>query len=146
CRLGVHDISRTELDAVNRLPRFNMALELGLFLGAREFGGPLHRRKDCLILDREPYRYQKFCSDIAGQDIRSHGDRADLAVLAVRNWLSTACNGAVILPGPQKMCDRYAAFRRELPYLCQRFYLHFAELQFVELRTLTEEWVDLNPA
>ena len=34
CPLGIHDISRTELDAANALPRFNMPLELGLFLRA----------------------------------------------------------------------------------------------------------------
>jgi hypothetical protein len=33
CGYGVHDISRTELDEVNQLPRFNMPLELGIFLG-----------------------------------------------------------------------------------------------------------------
>ena len=34
CQFGIHDISRTELDPANGLPRFNMPLELGLFLGA----------------------------------------------------------------------------------------------------------------
>lgn len=51
CRYGIHDISRTEVAADTGLPRFNMPLELGL------------------ILDRARYRYQQFCSDIAGQDI-----------------------------------------------------------------------------
>lgn len=32
CRFGIHDISRTELDRKSRLPRFNMPLELGIFL------------------------------------------------------------------------------------------------------------------
>jgi hypothetical protein len=78
CRLGVHDISRTELDPVHALPRFNMPLELGPFLGAKRFGGQDHARKNCLILDLEPYRYQKFISDLSGQDIHaitatSHG-------------------------------------------------------------------------
>jgi hypothetical protein len=41
CRLGVHDISRTELDLVNALPRFNMPFELGLFVGAARFGARL---------------------------------------------------------------------------------------------------------
>ena len=31
---GIHDLSRIELDPSTQLPRFNMALELGLFLGA----------------------------------------------------------------------------------------------------------------
>ena len=60
CKFGVHDISRTELDAHNNLPRFNMPLELGVFLGAKRYGGPDQRRKNCLILDREQYRYQQF--------------------------------------------------------------------------------------
>jgi hypothetical protein len=34
CKLGIHDISRTELNE-HSLPRFNMPLELGLFLGKR---------------------------------------------------------------------------------------------------------------
>lgn len=77
CRFGIHDISRTELDPVNGLPQFNMPLELGIFLGAQRFGSGKHREKNCLVLDREPYRYQKFISDIAGQDIAAHGGAVD---------------------------------------------------------------------
>jgi hypothetical protein len=32
CRYGIHDLSRTDLDATFGLPRFNMPLELGIFL------------------------------------------------------------------------------------------------------------------
>ena len=66
CRYGIHDISRTELDKGSGLPRFNMPLELGVFLGAKKFGIEEQERKKCLILDAEPYRYQQFISDIAG--------------------------------------------------------------------------------
>src|ERR1700687_2295884 len=34
CSYGIHDLSRIELAPSTQLPRFNMALELGLFLGA----------------------------------------------------------------------------------------------------------------
>lgn len=34
CQYGVHDISRTEVTAASGLPRFNMPLELGIFLAA----------------------------------------------------------------------------------------------------------------
>ena len=61
--LGIHDVSRTELDAENQLPRFNMPLELGVFLGAKRFGPGRRRSKRCLILDRDRYRFQKFISD-----------------------------------------------------------------------------------
>lgn len=70
CRYGVHDISKVELDTSSNLPRFNMPLELGLFLGAKRFGN--QPKKKCLIFDRDQYRYQKFISDIAGQDIHAH--------------------------------------------------------------------------
>jgi hypothetical protein len=60
-RYGIHDISRVELDPVNHLPRFNMPLELGLFLGAKHFSQDSKQRgKRCLVLDVEPYRYQQF--------------------------------------------------------------------------------------
>lgn len=70
CRHGIHDISRTELDRTENLPRFNMPLELGLYLGAREFGIGRQKQKRSLILDVEKYRYQKFCSDIAARTSR----------------------------------------------------------------------------
>jgi len=31
-KFGIHDISRTEPDSTNNLPRFNMPFELGLFM------------------------------------------------------------------------------------------------------------------
>lgn len=68
-RLAVHDISRTELDRITCLPRFNMPLELGIFLGAKAFGSREQKRKAAIVLDTQPFRYQKYISDIAGQDI-----------------------------------------------------------------------------
>ncbi|CAN7633997.1 hypothetical protein [Mesorhizobium sp. LjRoot246] len=71
-RYGVHDLSRTELDPINNLPRFNMPLELGLFLGAKRYGDDEQKKKRCLILDVAQYRYQQFISDLAGMDITAH--------------------------------------------------------------------------
>jgi hypothetical protein len=101
CRHGIHDISRTELDRVENLPRFNMPLELGLFLGAREFGTGKQKQKRALILDVESYRFQKFCSDISGQDIKAHEGSADKAIRAIRNWLATTLDGSITL-NPEK--------------------------------------------
>src|SRR5262245_60589749 len=58
---AIHDISRVESDPKTKLPRFNMPLELGLFLGAKAFGDATNQRKRCIVLDREPFRYQTFC-------------------------------------------------------------------------------------
>jgi hypothetical protein len=101
CQFGIHDLSRTSLDAKYRLPRFNMPLELGIFLGAKKYGGARHARKSCLILDREPFRYQIFCSDIAGQDIRAHQNDVGEAIAAVRDWLRVLTGPAGASRGPK---------------------------------------------
>ena len=44
CALGIHDLSR--VDAQGKLPRFNMPFELGLFMGARQFGRALSGRNE----------------------------------------------------------------------------------------------------
>lgn len=73
CRFGVHDLSMTSLDPVTQLPRFNMPLELGIFLGTKRFGSASYRQKRCLVLVEQQYAHQKYCSDIAGQELWSHG-------------------------------------------------------------------------
>jgi hypothetical protein len=90
CRYGIHDLSRTTLDSQYHLPRFNMPLELGLFLGARRFGDSRQRWKICLVLDEEKYRFQIFCSDIGGQDIRAHDNESSQALMAVRGLSRTS--------------------------------------------------------
>lgn len=119
CRIGIHDISRTELDRKTKLPRFNMPLELGMFLAAKEYGPPKQRRKLCLVLDRSPHRYQKFCSDIAGQDISTHGRNVGRAIHAVRDFLRSAAPSNVIIPGDAKIHQRYLQFSAGVPALCR---------------------------
>lgn len=144
CRYGIHDISRTELD--RRLPRFNMPLELGLFLGAKRFGSGSQRLKNCLILDREPYRFQRFCSDIAGQDIRAHRNRTDLAVSMVRNWLNGAMSHrGILIPGPVAILDRYARFQSDLPRACQLSNLSRPRITFVDYTMLLARWLKDHP-
>ncbi|HEX8831059.1 MAG TPA: hypothetical protein VF705_07845, partial [Longimicrobium sp.] len=144
CRHGIHDISRVELDPSENLPRFNMPLELGLFLGARAFGAGRQKEKRVLILETEPHRYRKFCSDIAGLDVKAHEGDGEKAARAVRNWLATALDGSVLLPSPSKMAERCRSFVSDLPRICAPLHLDPDELQFVELRTLAEEWIDQN--
>jgi len=146
CRYGIHDISRTTLDSVNRLPRFNMPLELGMFLGARRYGAGANRLKSCLIFDRDRYRYQKFCSDLAGQDIRAHGNRKRTAISAVRDWLSAAGRRpGVIVPGGHHINIRYEEFCAYLPKACRLNGIAAGELTFLDFRTLLVGWLDVNP-
>jgi hypothetical protein len=145
CRFGIHDLSRTTLDSQNHLPRFNMPLELGVFLGIRRFGGPRQRFKTCLILDKDRYRYQVFCSDISGQDIRAHSNRADTAIAVVRNWLQANLPASTPVKGPSILTSRYVDFRRQLPTVCRHEGLSIPQLTFLDYRTLVEVWVDENP-
>lgn len=142
CRFGIHDISRTELDETHELPRFNMPLELGLFLGATRFGEGEQQDKRCLILDRERYRYQKYISDIAGQDIKSHDDRSEVAIRNVRDWLdSSPVDPEVIRPGGSRISERYQWFMDELPELCDEVHLDPDELTYNNFTTLLVEWL-----
>jgi len=144
CKFGVHDISRTEIDVVTTLPRFNMPLELGLFLGAKRFGTGEQKLKNCLILDVERYRYQKFISDIAGQDIAAHGGIPETAIRAVRDWLSDSRESARKIPGGAAMVERYLTFRADLPGISATKGLVATELTFNEYDFAIEEWLDHN--
>ena len=145
CKMGIHDLSRTELDADHRLPRFNMPLELGVFLGARRYGDRVQREKMCLVLDREKYRYQIFCSDIAGQDIRSHENDVATLISVVRNWLRNSIRDPGIrIPGGSRIADRYARFLLDLPALCSQLALDIDELVFNDYTTLVVGWLDEN--
>lgn len=141
-RFGIHDLSRTELDEKSRLPRFNMPLELGMFLAAKRFGDATQRRKVALILDRRQYRYQRFISDIAGQDIRCHENRPNEAIRTVRNWLSSASRRRRI-PGGTTIRRRYAKFRKDLPKLCDELGLDREDLTFNDFCSVVAHWLEL---
>lgn len=140
CRYGVHDISRTEPDSATLLPRFNMPLELGLFPGCKRFGDRTPRTKSCLIMDGEPYRYQRFISDLAGQDIYSHENHPEKAIGLVRNWLRIESKRTGI-PGREAMSVRYRRFRGELPEICAELEIQVEELTFVDYFDVVVEWL-----
>lgn len=139
CRFGTHDISRTELDSVNGLPRFNMPLELGLFLGAKRFGNRENKSKVCLVFDIERYRYQKFCSDIAEQDPVSHNGDPEAAIAAERNWL--VAYSTPRLPGANRIVGRYGRFRAALPVMCANADLDPTALIFPDYAALVVDWL-----
>lgn len=145
CGHGIHDISRVEPDPDSGLPRMNMPFELGLFLGARRFGHAPQRKKTCIIFDRERYRYQKFLSDIAGQDIRAHNNDARELIRAVRNALSTTRPEHVLLHSGRLMADRYARFQAELPEICRWLRLDANDLGHRDLARVIAAWLKDNP-
>jgi hypothetical protein len=140
CRLAVHNISKTEPDGNSGLPRFNMPLELGLFLAAKKFGSGAQKRKLCIIFDKSKYRYQQFMSDIAGQDIHAHNGTVKQLVMELAAWLRTELHDSKI-PGGSAIAREFTKFQRQLPKLCRAIKLRPGELTFVDYRRLTIEWI-----
>lgn len=146
CKYSIHDLSRTELDTTFGLPRFNMPLELGLDLGCKRYGRPYQKEKICLILDVEPYRYQRFISDISGQDIHAHdGDEAKV-IEVVRNWLRLEIDPRITkVPGGERIFQRYQKFQNALPALCAKFEYDLNRLEFVDFSFAVANWLVANP-
>ena len=139
CRYGIHDISRTQLNESN-LPRFNMPLELGIFLGAKRFGIGDNNKKNCIIVDSQPYRYQEFISDIAGLDIESHNDSYEKIIIIIRDWLN-ACSHRSSLPAANELLTRYNKFLRHIPMIAQDFNLDYLDLNFTDYIHFVLEWM-----
>ena len=127
-------------DDINGLPRFNMPLELGVFIGAARYGGPRQKNKSLLILDTEQHRYQKFISDIAGQDIRAHASSATSVIKHVRNWLSCESKRRDV-PGGDHVARRYSQFMLELPEMCRNARVDPAELIYSDYAWFVSDWV-----
>jgi hypothetical protein len=142
-RYSIHDLSRTEIDERYSLPRFNMPLELGIALGCAKFGSARQRRKTLLILDRRQYRYQKFVSDLSGQDIKEHRNRPTLVIEAVRNFLRVE-SGLTDIPGWEYIGDRYRKFKRDLPEIARIGHLNPAKLTYADYCEMIKQWLDLN--
>jgi hypothetical protein len=162
CCYGVHDISRTEHSVFTRpdgtmeaLPRFNMPLELGLFIGAQRLGGGRQQKKNYLIFDVEKGRYQRYISDLAGQDIQAHDwpgsgsplverdKAAEQLIIAVRNWLNKIAGGGLV--GGMRMSRHFREFQQILPLLATELAESEADLSFYDLTALVGEWLRENP-
>ena len=139
CRYGIHDLSRTELDPRNKLPRFNMPLELGIFLGAKKFGDDAQRQKRCLVLDVDRYRYQKFISDLSGMDIREHEQDADKAIACVRDWLANVSRRS--LPSATFIQRAYADFLSHKTEVASKLGFRADAIPYIDYEGLVTAWL-----
>lgn len=140
CKYGIHDISKTAPDADSGLPRFNMPLELGLFLAAKKFGGPSQRQKKCLIFDVSQYRYQQFISDISGQDIHAHNGSTGKLIREVAGWLRSHTDDRKI-PGGMSIFREFNQFLTEIPQICEGQDLDPDELTYQDFRVMAANWI-----
>jgi len=140
CALGIHDLSRTELNQ-NQMPRFNMPLELGIFIGAGYLGKGVQTQKNYLILDSGQFRFKEYISDVSGQDIGAHSGTEEGIIKATRDWLSHHTNGR-LLEGTQYIFDHYSTFKDLLPDFCKKYKLTPKELQFNEFTSLSSIYIN----
>ena len=143
CRFGIHDLSRNGVDPSTNLARFNMPLELGMFLGAVSFGDAAQRAKVCLVVDRAKYEYEIFASDLAGQDIAAHGDSPQQACASVRDWLASHLETP--LPSSSSLWDKWLTFNSELDALCASAEQKRAELTYADFRRHVSHFLSSGP-
>jgi hypothetical protein len=127
CGLGIHDLSRVRLTSPTDLPRFNMPFECGVFYGARRFGAKAQARKRFLLLDKEPFQYQKTMSDAAGLDPRAHGNDPEQLIGCVRDFLAEGLDPKPI--GPTRISALYSEFHLALPAITARAELTLADIE-----------------
>lgn len=108
-KYSIHDISRMQAKGKGEFARMNMPFELGLDFGCKEFGQDKLSNKKCLVLDKEPYRYQKALSDLSGSDISSHANKPRKLVRAIRNWF-VENESLTTIPSPTVIWDKYNIF------------------------------------
>jgi len=142
CKYGIHDLSRVELDTQFNLPRFNMPFETGIFYGARFFGQRRQSTKNCIILEKDKYRYQKFISDLSGIDINHHNNKINQVISGIRNWLATSSNKR--LPESQKILLRYGKFSTAFRNACRKADIDIDSLPFVDLTRNMTDWLKIN--
>jgi hypothetical protein len=85
-RYSIHDLSRLQSSRRNEFYRMNMPFELGIEYGCRHFASDHLRRKRCLILEKSRHDYIKALSDLSGVDIKSHQNKPEKLIAAVRSW------------------------------------------------------------
>jgi hypothetical protein len=141
-KYSIHDLSRVSLDEIADLPRFNMPLELGICMGAIEFGSKKQRGNEYLIIESDKFRFKQFISDISGQDIRDHKNSVEGVIKIVRNWLSNKTSEKI--PSASLIHCNYLSFVEDLPLLCQENSWIEKELTFDEYSTLVTSWLSLR--
>jgi hypothetical protein len=146
CRYGIHDISKADLDAKSGFARFNMPLELGLFMGAHQYAPPRHynREKKLLIMDNEQYRYQQFISDLSGQDIIAHQRSILTLINHIRNFLYNNARRTSIAGGAF-IAERFERFLINLPEYCATLHWDRDELTFLGFSECVTAWIEENP-
>lgn len=107
---SIHDLSRMEPMGSGQLPRFNMPFECGIDFGVKAADRDKFGEKRFLILESERYRYQKVMSDIAGNDIKAHGNQPIQLIKAVHEWFKSQ---GLVATGYREAYNQFEEFRND---------------------------------
>ena len=84
---SVHDLSRIKATNAGDYFRLNMALELGMDIGCRDYHpNPVFRNKKMLVLENERYSVQRGLSDMSFGDCKTHEGNEKKLMKCVRDW------------------------------------------------------------
>jgi hypothetical protein len=143
CKLGIHDLSRVQVDDQGGLPRFNMPFECGVFVGAQSLGAGAQRTKAFLLLEAEPHRHHRTLSDAAGLDPRVHHNDAAQIVACTRDFLAGHIDPRPL--GAAHLLRLYAGFEADYPALALRFGHEPDQLReldtFADWRWIAAQWL-----
>jgi hypothetical protein len=138
CRYGIHDISLAN-------GRLNMPLELGLFMGCREYGGPSQAEKRCIVFEETDYKSKKYLSDLGGQDMMAHNKNPNTIIKKVREWLAPKAMDPARIPHSSYFISNYNDFQALLPSYCAAKHWDVDEISFNEYLLLISNWLLTNP-
>lgn len=144
-RYAIHDLSRSRSSVAGEFARLNMPFELGIDHAARVYGGGALSSKTLLVLESQRYDYQKSLSDIAGWDIRAHGNDYQQVIRHVRDWLVSQAGAP--RKSPTQLLANYATFQE---WYIERELAGGATFEdalgypTMELIGLMQEWVALG--
>jgi hypothetical protein len=132
------DLSRTELSTHTNLPRFNMPLELGIFLGIKQSAPARSRKKTCLIFVKDS-RNLSFITDLNGMDVEGHGDDPEKTISSIRKWL---CSDARLEGEPASTILRlFREFESEFPEILKRIGYETNEPQYGDILKIVGDWL-----
>ncbi len=108
-KYSVHDLSRAQCVAAGEFVRMNMPFELGLDFGIRRTAPDLPSPKKFLILEKKPYDTQRALSDLAGQDLKAHGESHEDVIRITRDFIRVEAK--IDLAGAAQITSDYRTFQ-----------------------------------
>ncbi|MCE6992925.1 hypothetical protein [Dyadobacter sp. CY323] len=138
CKYGIHDVSLSN-------GRLNMPLELGLFMGCKEYGGRSQAGKRCIVFEEKDYKSKAYLSDLGGQDMMAHNKKPNTIIKKVREWLAPKAVDPNKIPHSPFFIQNYTDFQNFLPGYCAAKHWDIDEISFNEYVLSVSNWLLTNP-